>query len=143
MESAMDAPLRERRVVTAFLTHEGRVLVLRRSGLVGTYRGHWAGVSGSIEAGRTPGEQALAEIAEETSLGADDVTMLAAGEPLRVEDPALGSAWVVHPFLFRVADPMRVRLDWEHVESKWVLPDEVGSRDTVPGLSEALQRVWS
>ena len=39
----------ERRVVTCFLMHQGKLLVLRRSAKVRTYQGKWAGVSGYIE----------------------------------------------------------------------------------------------
>jgi ADP-ribose pyrophosphatase YjhB (NUDIX family) len=36
-------------VVTVFLTHRSKILVLKRSREVGTYKGHWAGVSGYLE----------------------------------------------------------------------------------------------
>ena len=88
-------------------------------------------------------EQALTEIAEETSLRDEDVTLLAKGEPLWIEDEALQTRWVVHPFLFAVEEPNKVRFDWEHTEAKWVLPKELGARRTVPGLVEALEKVWS
>ena len=50
-------------------------------------------------------------------------------------------AWRVHPFLAEVKDPARIRLDWEHVEMRWVSPGEMPSPETVPGLGEALRRV--
>ena len=53
--------MRERSVVTCFLLRRGRILVLRRSQRVGTHRGKWAGVSGTIEAA-TPYERALVEL---------------------------------------------------------------------------------
>ena len=134
--------MEERRVVTCFLQHEGRVLVLRRSARVGTYRGRWAGVSGTIEA-PTPLEQAYTELAEEVGLGPEDVTLLRQAPPLAVDDPALGVRWWVHPFLFAVRDPTRIVLDWEHVEARWVDPAELGSLETVPRLKETWQLLWT
>jgi len=142
-DRTMDGAFQERLVVTAFLSHEGRVLVLRRSERVSTYQGRWAGVSGTISPPKTPVEQALTEIAEETSLSDHDVTLLASGEPLHVEDAGLRTRWVVHPFLFAVENPDRVRLDWEHVEASWVRPEELEARQTVPGLVAALEKVLS
>jgi 8-oxo-dGTP pyrophosphatase MutT (NUDIX family) len=129
------------RVVTCFLEHKGRILILRRSQQVETYRGRWAGVSGVIEAA-SPLEQALREISEETGLGPRDVELLREGEPLEVEDRDGGVVWLVHPFLFRVKDPSRIRLDWEHTEHRWVEPKELAHLDTVPRLKDAWERLW-
>jgi len=132
------SPVRD--VVTAFLIHDGRILVLRRSDRVGTYRGLWAGVSGYLEA--EPLEQAYREIAEETGLDRDAVSLVKAGAPLRVDDRESGRRWRVHPFLFAVADPAGIRLDWEHRERRWVWPNEIERLETVPALADALARVY-
>ncbi len=131
-------------VVTAFLLRRGRggdrVLLLRRSGRVGTYRGRWAGVSGYLEDEPLP--QALREVAEETGLGAEDVAVLAYGPPVVAPDPRLGRRWVVHPFLLAVRPGREVRLDWEHVAARWVPPASVFFYPTVPRLPEALHAVY-
>ncbi len=72
-----------------------------------------------------------------------DVRLLAQGEPLVAVDETIDTRWTVHPFLFEVLRPDRVRLDWEHVESRWVTVEEMGGLETVPGLEEALGRVYS
>jgi len=146
------------------------VLLLRRSERVGTYRGRWAGVSGYLEA-RSPLEQAYREIEEEVGLGRGDpstgsgqaVRLLAEGEPLTVLDETIDTRWTVHPFLFEMvteggepgedagdlkgdlkgAPTGSLRLDWEHTESRWVRPQEVPALETVPGLAEALARVYA
>ena len=41
----------ERHVVTGILRQRGRILLLKRSDEVGSYRGLWAGVSGFVETG--------------------------------------------------------------------------------------------
>jgi len=79
-------------VVTVFLTHGSKILVLKRSREVGTYKGHWAGVSGYLESD-DPLKQAYTEMAEEVGLSEQDVTLLKAGKPLEIVDDAQGLAW--------------------------------------------------
>ena len=137
------------------------ILLLRRSGRVGTYRGRWAGVSGYVEEASAL-EQAYREMEEEVGLERGGVRLLAEGEPLIVVDEAIDTRWTVHPFLFelvtgggepgedagdltgdlKVAPTGSLRLDWEHTESRWVRPEEVSGMETVPGLAEALSRVY-
>jgi len=124
-------------VITAFLRHAGKILLLQRSDKVGSYRGRWAGVSGYLE-DATPLAQAFREIREETGLGADEVHLAARPAPLEVEAPALRKVWVVHAFLFDV-DRQTVQLDWESVQYQWVEPRCLGDYTTVPMLAEALQ----
>jgi len=132
--------LQEKRVVTCFLESENEILILRRSGQVGSYRGKWAGVSGYFET--TADEQALTEIEEETSLSREDVELLKRGKPLPVEDKELGVRWVVHPYLFHIKNRDKVKIDWEHKEARWIKPNEIGNFETVPQLKETLARVY-
>jgi 8-oxo-dGTP diphosphatase len=137
--------MQEREVVTCFLVRTGpggedEVLILHRSGRVGTYQGRWAGVSGYVEA--EPLAQARREIAEETGLAPEQATLLRVGEPLPFTDEELDVRWVVHPFLFRVAPDASITVDWEHVEARWISPQELAGFDTVPRLKEAFDRVY-
>jgi len=127
-------------VVTVFLTHRSKILVLKRSREVGTYKGHWAGVSGYLES-EDPLKQAYSEMAEEVGLSEQDVTLVKAGKPLEIVDDAQDRAWRVHPFLFSVHEPYTIRLDWENIEMRWILPEEIDQLKTVPALKETLERV--
>ena len=127
-------------VVTVFLTHRSKILVLKRSREVGTYKGHWAGVSGYLES-EDPLKQAYSEMAEEVGLSKQDVTLVKAGKPLEIVDDAQDRAWRVHPFLFSVHEPDTIRLDWENIEMRWILPEEIDQLKTVPALKETLERV--
>lgn len=129
------------RVVTCFLTRQGKILVLRRSERVGSYPGLWAGVSGFVEGEEDPWARAWLEIQEETGIEAGRLELLKRGEPLIVEDPGLTRQWIVHPFLFRVLEGVSVRLDWEHQALQWIDPEDLGSLETVPDLDEAFHRV--
>jgi len=122
-------------VVTSFLERsDGKILLLERSDKVGSFQGHWAGVSGFLEAAR-PLEHAFREILEETGLTAGDVELLTEGAPVLSRDGA--RVFVVYPFRFR-ALRTDVRLDWEHTRSEWVDAAEIRRRPTVPKLD----RVW-
>jgi 8-oxo-dGTP diphosphatase len=132
-------PLTEKLVVTCFLESGGEILLLRRSDQVGSYRGRWAGVSGYIET--TADEQALTEIAEETSLYGDDLKLRKRGKPLPVKDEKLGVKWVVHPYLFHIKDRNKIKIDWEHKETRWIDPSDIDNYPTVPMLKETLARV--
>jgi len=134
-----DSTMDEKRVVTCFLEHRGKILILRRSGKVGTYRRSWAGVSGYIETNDI--DQAFTEIRQETQIYQKDLKLVKKGEPLEVIDKDLNRKWIVHPFLFHVKAPDKIKTDWEHTESKWIKPSELKKYDTVPGLAKALSRV--
>ena len=135
----MKENLEEKHVITCFLESDGKILLLRRSGQVGSYRGKWAGVSGYVEL--PPEEQALKEIHEEVNLDSDDVKILKRGEPLVIDDEELNTRWVVHPFLFHVENPDKVKIDWEHKEYTWINPIDLITYDTVPGLKNTLLNV--
>lgn len=118
------------------------VLLARRSQKVRTYRGAWAAISGYLEPGVTPLEQAYTELREETGLGRDDVRLLRVGEPVAFRDESIGQNWVVHPFLFDLVTNKEVVHDWEAKEFRWFPPDALNSLETVPMLREALARVY-
>ncbi len=143
---ASDQPSQPTPVVTSFLLRrapEGdRVLLLRRSGRVRTYQAAWGGVSGYLEPGVTPLEQAYTEIREETGLPREAVRLLRAGEPFEFRDEALGQAWRVHPFLFALDAAVQIATDWETTEHMWAAPEEVAALPTVPRLAESLARVY-
>ena len=132
--------LPEKRVVTCFLESDGEILILRRSRQVGSYQGKWAGVSGFIET--TADEQALVEIEEETGLSQEDLKLIKRGEPLSIEDERIGIKWVVHPYLFHIEDRGKIKIDWEHKETRWIKPEEIGNYQTVPKLKETLARLY-
>ena len=84
-------------VVTVFLEHDRKILLLRRSQKASTMKGLWAGISGYIE-NNDALTQALKEIEEETGLSNKKLNLLHVGQPLEVvETNNPDTAWVVHP----------------------------------------------
>src|SRR6266581_2087579 len=96
--------LRQTHVVSCFLLrtdmNQPRILLVRRSQRVGTYNARWAGISGFLEGGVTPDEQAYTEIREETGLQREQVRMLKRGAIVEHEDESIRRHWYIHPFLF-------------------------------------------
>lgn len=133
--------MKESHVVTCFLNMEGKILILKRSEEVGSYAHKWAGVSGYIENGYTSLEQAFIEIREETRLGKDLLELVKIGNTLEISDEEIGTLWVVHPFRFKIKTMESILLDWEHMDYRWINPEELGSYDTVPGLLDAWEKV--
>ena len=127
-------------VITVFLTRNKKLLLLRRSQKVGSYRGCWAGVSGYLDTD-DPIEQAWTELHEELGVGPDEAALDIIGEPLEVADSKADRTWLVHPFRFVLFDHAEIRLDWEHVEMNWSTPETMQHLDTVPGLWKTWCRV--
>ncbi len=139
LDEVVNAPFEVKDVVTCFLEHRNMILILRRSHRVGTYQRSWAGVSGYMES--DPLDQAYTEIREETGLFKSSIRLIKQGKPLEVIDRKLNRKWIVHPFLFHVSDPDKIKTDWEHTESKWIKPNDLSKYKTVPGLATALNSV--
>ena len=135
--------LRPTHVVTCFLTRsdtpEPRILIVQRSQRVGSYHGHWAGVSGFVEPGVSPDEQAFTEIREETSLQGNQVELLRRGAVVEHVDAALGRHFYIHPFLFAVRTPDAIQTDWEAVTMRWIASAELKDYETVPKLLEVYE----
>jgi len=130
-------------VVTCILENNGKILLLKRSNLVSTYRGLWGGVAGYVEEYEDPYDTALKEISEEAGIDPESVMLVKQGDPVEFSDTYEGKRydWVVYPFLFHADDKSLVRIDWEHEEYRWVLPSEVRKLDTVPGLEEVIMHL--
>lgn len=136
-EGVVDATgVTEKHVVTTVLRSKGRILLLRRSSEVGSFKGRWAGVSGFIELHEPDLDAARRELGEEVSVSG--ARLVRRSEPERFRDGA--TVWCVHPFLFDIKDPS-IKIDWEHDAYEWVAPEAVGRYDTVPGLKTIVDKL--
>lgn len=130
-------------VVTCILEHVGKILLFKRSNLVGTYRGLWGGVAGYVEELEDPYDTAVKEIRQEAGIGVDALELVRKGEPIEFSDTYDGRRydWIVYPFLFHIESKELVRVDWEHEEYQWISPSEVKKFDTVPGLDDVVAQL--
>jgi ADP-ribose pyrophosphatase YjhB (NUDIX family) len=139
--------LKDTHVVTCIIFRKDetkeRILLVQRSRKVGSYHEQWAGISGFLESGVTPDEQAYTEIREETSLQRDQVRMLKRGMVVEHIDEALGRHFFIHPFLFEALAPEHVQTDWEAVALRWIDPQDLTAYPTVPKLQEVYEAAIS
>jgi len=129
-----------KKITTSVILSKDKILILKRSDDVSTYKGRWACVSGYIEKGETADETARREISEELGLEKEDLDFIRKGKVLYARDKTL--LWAIHPFLFEAKKP-EIELDWEHIQFKWILPEEIKDYETVPKLKEAIESVLS
>jgi 8-oxo-dGTP diphosphatase len=145
-EEKVQSDLRSTPVVTNFLLRmdgsSPRLLLVKRSGRVGSYNARWAGISGFLEQGVAPADQAYTEICEETGLQRSQVRLLTYGQVVESIDPDLHRRWLIHPFLAEVLTPAAIRLDWEAEEMRWITLAELSEYETVPRLQEAFLSAW-
>jgi 8-oxo-dGTP pyrophosphatase MutT (NUDIX family) len=114
----MARPYQPRSVVAVVLTWRGRIGLFKRSSSVDGGAGMWHCITGYVEDGVEPAEQALAELCEETGLLSEEVLELESCGVLRLLDVD-GGTWDVHTFRART-ERRRLALNWEHVAYRWV-----------------------
>ncbi|MEM2934814.1 MAG: NUDIX domain-containing protein [Candidatus Thermoplasmatota archaeon] len=127
------------KVVTSILLNKGKILLLKRGDKVRTYKGKWACVSGYLEYDK-PLHRAIKEIEEETGIKANEIKLLKKGEEIEFYDENEKFFWQIYPFLFET-DKEEIKIDWEHVEYRWVPIDEIDKYDTVPKLKETIKKL--
>lgn len=121
-QATVHVPL-SRTIVAVVVEWRDRVLLLRRSERVCHDKGRWHCVTGYLDQGASPEQQALVELHEETGLGVCALDSLEERGVLDIPDAA-GRMWRVHTF--RVSTRQRrLRLDSEHDAYRWVAPQAV------------------
>lgn len=131
-------------VVTCLIKDEKeKVLILKRSNKVKTYKGLWSGVSGYVEEDEKPVDTAYKEISEEVGLEKEDVKLIDSKEPIEFTDKYKNEIynWKVFPFLFKTNKKEKIQIDWEHTDYRWILPKDVEKFDTVPHFLDVVSKL--
>ena len=130
--------MRSTKIVTSFLRHNDKVLILKRSNRVKTMKGLWAGVSGIIENNESPLERAKIEIFEELGIIEENISLVKSTDEMRVNSPQYKNhEWEIFPFMFETEDPT-ITLNWENSEFRWIDINELTKFETVPSLQKVL-----
>jgi len=130
--------------VTCLLTDEnGKILILKRSNKVRTYKGCWSNVAGYVEKDEKPIETAFKEIREEIGLEADDVEFICKAEPIEFTDvyEDVKYDWKIFPFLFKTLKKDKIQIDWEHIEYRWINPSEIKNYNTPPHFKDVMSKL--
>lgn len=127
--------------VIAVVVHcQGKIGLFKRSRQVNHDGGLWHCITGRIDPGMSPREQALVEVAEESGLLDDEITLLQAGPLLTLADEH-DQEWLVHTFRLDT-ERLALTLNWEHDSYQWAKPDEIVKvADQVWWLRQVLEAV--
>lgn len=111
-----------------------RVLLLRRATDMDVFPGRWNFPSGQIE-DEQPEHAAVRELQEETGLRG---SIERNGDLLTLDET--DHSFKLHPF-FVMVDDIRVTLNEEHDQYRWVEKERINQFDTVPALRKDLERL--
>ena len=130
--------MKKTEIVTSFLKHNDKILILKRSNKVKTMKGLWAGVSGIIENNEPPIERAKIEIFEELGIGQQYIRLIKSAKELTIKSPQYDDhQWVIFPFLF-VTEKSEIKLNWENSEFRWISENQLKEFHTVSNLEKVL-----
>lgn len=128
-------------VVTIFVQCGGRILLMRRSDKVRTYRGKWNAVAGYLDTLEPLKDQIYEELREEIGIKPQDVESIKLGEKYTFRDEKIGLTWITYPVLVKLAKKPKIKLEEEHTQFKWIKPEEIKNFDIVPKIDLALSRL--
>lgn len=134
------------KVMTCLLiNNKGRILILKRSDKVRTYKGQWGGIAGYVEENEEPYMTAIKEIREEVGIKEEDVTLVKKLDPVSFTDNynEIKYDWEIYPFLFKIGKEEKIKIDWEHTDYRWILPSEIKNFNTVPLFKEIVTELFS
>lgn len=128
-------------VILCFVEWQGKILLLKRSDKVLSYKGKWTAVGGYLDEPKPLIEQAYQELREELGIEPAGVQSIKFVEPQTLQDAAIGKIWIIHPVLAVLRNEPKIVLDWEHTDYRWIQPTDIRNFDIVPGADRNLQRV--
>ena len=124
-------------VVTSILQNDDKILILRRSEKVKSFKFMWAGISGYLEKNEDLLSRALIEIKEETGINKNDLILMKILN-YKVVEIGNNKTIKIYPFYF-CSKTREISIDWEHCEIKWILKTQVDEYNMVPKLSEIIK----
>ena len=112
---AVEAP-----VTNIYATFERKVLLVRRSPLVGWLKERWHVPAGFLDEEKTLEQKVYEELLEETGIREAAVRALIALDPVVDQDEH--KRWIVYPVHAELHHRPRIRLDYEHTAHAWASP---------------------
>lgn len=128
-------------VINVVVRHQDKILLLKRSDRVNSYKGKWNTLGGYLDEVRSLKYKVEEELREELSISSIADATISYGRPYRFLDKAIGKTWIIHPVLVEFEKKPKINLDWEHTEFKWIKPGEITKFDCVPRLEEILRNL--
>lgn len=132
---------KEAPVINVVVKHKDKILLLKRSQKVNSYKGKWNTLGGYLDEVRPVREKVEEELREELCITSLKNTKISYGKPYRFLDRDIGKTWIIHPVLVEFEKKPKIKLDWEHTDFRWILPDEIGQYNCVPNIEDIFQRL--
>ena len=126
-------------VLNTIVVNNDKILLVQRSSGMRLYPGYWSGVSGFLDDDRDIESKVYEELAEELSIGRDDVLAITRGQPFIQEAPEYSKTWLVIPVRAEIR-VVNVTTDWEAQKAQWFGPAELEDLQLLPGFSEVLKQ---
>ena len=117
-------------VLIIFVRFQDRILLLKRSKKVNTYKGKWSSVAGYLDEIKPIRQKVLQELKEETNIGEDSIMDIKFGQSYKIKDDTVHKLWLRFPVLVELKEKPRIKLDYEHTDHKWIKPEEINKHDT-------------
>jgi len=127
-------------VITIFICLEDKVLLLKRSEKVLTYKGKWNTVAGYLDEVTPIRDKVLEELSEELGIIKKDISLIKIGESYTFSDPIAKKTWIIYPVKVELYHDVAIVLDWEHTEYVWINPKDIDMFDTVPNAKISLKK---
>ena len=120
-------------VVTSIIENDNKILILKRSEKVKSFKHKWAGVSGFFEKDEDLLSRALIEIYEETKIKNKDLILrkILKQITIKIENEKIIT---IQPFYFS-SKTKNISTDWEHCEYKWIKEDQLINYDSVTKIN--------
>lgn len=125
-------------VLTCFIMSNKKILLLRRSGKVATYKGLWNTVAGYLDEAVPLSHKVSEELKEELHITPKQIESMKIGKIFKIKDTDINMTWIVHPVLVQIKERPKIKLDWEHTAYKWISPDTLEHYEVVPDLGKSL-----
>jgi len=128
-------------VLTCFVEYQDKILLLKRSNKVGTYKELWNTVSGYLDELKSLKEKTNEELHEELGISENEIKDITFGDVYEFTDEDIKKTWIIHPVLVKLAKKPTLKIDWEHTEYIWIHPYEITDYTTVPNLDKTLHKI--
>ncbi|HLD18639.1 MAG TPA: NUDIX domain-containing protein [Candidatus Nanoarchaeia archaeon] len=129
-------------VLTVFVKFKGKILLLKRSNRVLTYKGYWNTVAGYYDEPKPLRKKALEELKEETGISKKYVKSIKFGKMFRFHDKKINKIWLVNPILIKLKKKPKIKIDFEHTKAIWIKPEEIKNYKIVPNLKLDLRKLF-
>jgi len=70
----------------------------------------------------------------------EDIKKITKGDVYTFKDEKIGRDWIRNLFVVEILNN-NIKLDWEHVDYKWIFPEEINNFEITPGLAVDLGKI--